>query len=95
MEINEESINAYKTIIENPQDYGFSFKPLGECFNEANDDPTPKHILFKEYVDYIQKPLPKVFFYLIMDRLYPQGKASSGHFGYKVKLKKELYVNKS
>lgn len=86
MELTSEAIDAYKTIMENPSQYGFSFRPLVDCF-VGSDDATPKHILFNEYLAYIQKPLPKVIFYIIMDQLYPQAKAPTGEFGYRIKFK--------
>jgi hypothetical protein len=85
MEISEESIAAYQTILTNPAEHGFTFKPLDECFEPA-DEATPKHILFQQYVDYINAPLPKFFFYIIMDRKHQQAKAPSGDLGYKLKL---------
>jgi hypothetical protein len=87
MDLNEESINAYKTILEDPAKHGFDFRPLSECFEKA-EQATPAHLLFKEFLDYIQKPLPKVFFYIIMDRLYPKAKAPNGDMGYLVTFKK-------
>jgi len=93
IELNTASVNAYKTIMEGPLAYGFDFRPLSECF-EPSEVATPKHILFKEYVEYIQKPLPKVMFYIVMDGLYPVVKASSGEFGYKLKFKPEAETKK-
>lgn len=77
-------IDAYKTIMQDPAAHGFIFRPLNECF-ETSEAATPKHILFKEYVDYIDKPLPKVIFYIVMDALYSTAKAANGDLGYKVK----------
>lgn len=45
------------------------FKPLHECFEEI-EEVTPKHLLFEDFANYLQKPLPKVIFYIIMDELY-------------------------
>lgn len=86
IELSPASVNAYKTIMEDPLGYGFDFRPLKDCF-EPSEVATPKHILFKEYVEYIQKPLPKVMFYIIMDGLFPVAKAPNGDFGYKLKFK--------
>lgn len=84
MELNEQSVAAHKTILENPSAYGFSFLPLQDCF-EPSDIAIPKHILFKQYLDYISIPLAKVFFYIIMDGMYSVAKAPNGDLGYKVK----------
>lgn len=88
IELNPESVNAYKTIIENPSAHGFNFRPLKDCF-EVSEVATPKHILFNEYVAYIGKPLPKVMFYIIMDGLHKTFKAPDGLFGYNLKFKPE------
>ena len=85
MEINEQSIAAFETILNNPKDHGFSFMPLSEIFIEA-EKPTAKHILFNQLIDYIQKPLPKIFFYIIMDKMHRVGKADDGNLGYFLKL---------
>lgn len=83
IQLTPEVINAYKTLITNPKEHGLEFKPLTECF-EKSDLVTPKHILAKEYLDYIQKPLPKVILYIIMDEVFGicDGKAESGDLGY-------------
>ena len=91
MELSKESVNAYKELIKNPQKHGPDFNPLSECF-QASEKVTPKHILFDEYVKYLQKPLPKVIFYIIMDEEYGDliGKdEESGNVGYKLTLKKQ------
>jgi hypothetical protein len=47
------------------------------------EDATPKHILFKEFVEKSKwKGLPKIIFYILMDELYPIKKASDGNLGY-------------
>lgn len=86
MEINEQSIAAYKEVMTDPAKHGIDIRPLAECF-EDSDLATPKHILYKEYIEYINKPLPKVFFYLVMDSLYAIGKAPDGCLGYFLKFK--------
>lgn len=88
MNLTPEAVNAYKELMTNPAPHGLSFKPLAECFEEC-EKVTPKHILYERYLEYLQKPLPKVIFYIIMDELY-------GHFiakdedtknlGYRLKL---------
>ena len=85
MELNENSIAAFKTILTNPLKYGFSFKSIIDCFDKT-EEATPKHILYNQYVEYIQKPLPKIFFYIIMDEMYEQKKAANNDMGYMVKL---------
>lgn len=62
-------INAYKELMINPTLHGLSFKSLSECF-EVCEKVTPKDILYEQYLAYLQRPLPKVVFYIIMDELY-------------------------
>ena len=56
MVLSPETVNAYKELLTNPQKHGLQFKPL--------------HELFEDFANYLQKPLPKVIFYIIMDELY-------------------------
>ncbi len=86
--ITKESVNAYKQLMTDPKKHGLDFEPLDECFEET-EYATAKHILFDQYVDKIKKPLPKVFFYIIMDEIYSEriAKSSDGNIGYKLKLK--------
>lgn len=77
---------AYKELMVNPSVHGLDFPPLSDCF-ESFEAGTAKHILFKEYLDKIKKPLPKIFFYIVMDELYPVVKAADGNLGYKLKIK--------
>lgn len=88
MVLSPETVNAYKELLTNPQKHGLKFKPLNECFEETKEV-TPKHLLFEAFLDYLQKPLPKVIFYIIMDELYPHltGKdETTKDFGYRLKL---------
>lgn len=83
MELNAASVDAFTKLISNPKEYGFDFKPFKECFEESNTC-TALHILYQNYIDYIQKPLPKVFFYIIMENTFghPNGNDKNGNAGY-------------
>lgn len=88
-------VAAYKELLTNPKKNGFDFRPITECFREI-ETVTPKHELFNVYIEYLQKPLPKVIFYIIMDELYGNltGRAmdaegKSGYLGYKLE-----FINK-
>lgn len=85
--LNQKSINAYKTLMLNPKENGLDMPALHDCFEEGEG--TPKHILFDQYIEKIQKPLPKVFFYIIMDEIYADKitKCADGNIGYKLKIK--------
>ena len=83
MNLNPETVNAYKTIMLDPGKYGFKFKGIKEVFIKSKKC-TANHILFKQYIEYINKPLPKVLFYIIMMEVFGQcnGKDNSdlGYF---------------
>lgn len=84
--LNPETIDAYKTLITKPKENGLPFDAITECFDKS-ETVTAKHILAKQYIDYIGKPLPKVILYIIMDDLFGQctGKDKNGDLGYKLK----------
>jgi len=55
---------------------------IEQYYTPANDA-TPKHVLFKEFVDKTKwKGLPKIVYYILMDELYPIKKAADGNLGY-------------
>jgi hypothetical protein len=82
MQLNEQSVNAYKTILSNPSEHGMDFRPITECF-EKSETATAQHILFKQYLEYLQKPLPKIIFYIVMAEIYgaPNGFDQEHRFG--------------
>ena len=85
--LTPQAVDAYKTLMTKPKENGLDIPSLEECFEDGEG--TAKHILFAEYIDRIQKPLPKVFFYIIMDELYANKivKCADGNLGYKLKLR--------
>ena len=85
--LNEQTVALFRKFVEHPEECeGCDYKPIRECF-EKSDVCTPKHILFNQYIAYLRRPLPKVFFYIIMDEIYSDlaGKAASGEFGFYLK----------
>jgi len=82
-----EAVAAYKELMTNPKGNGLDIPSLEECI-VVSDTIIAKHILYQQYIDLIQKPLPKVFFYIIIDELHfdKMGKGSDGNFGYKLKI---------
>lgn len=88
--LNPESVAAYKELLTNPAANKLPFKVLSEIFKES-DVCIPKHILFKQYIDRIKAPLPKIMFYIIMDDVYAAriAKAETGELGYKLELTPE------
>lgn len=88
MVLSKETVNAYKECLTNPQQHGLGFKPLSECF-EISETATPKHTLYEGFLNYLQRPLPKILFYIIMAELYGDfidNDPITGCIGYKLKL---------
>ncbi len=85
--LNPESVAAYKTLMTEPTKHGLDIPPLCECFKEA-EEATARHILFDEYIKKVNKPVPKVMFYIIMDEIYRNqiAKAPDGNMGWKLKI---------
>lgn len=83
MELNQESVAAYKTLMTQPKENGMDFDPIEQLFTKS-ETVTAFHILYNQYIDRIKKPLPKVFFYIIFEEIYGPvtGKDSDGHAGY-------------
>lgn len=96
--LNSQTVAAFRNLVEHPEEHeGCNYKPIRECF-EKSDVCTPQHILFNQYIAYLRRPLPKVFFYIIMEEIFPElkGKAEvkcdingeivgGGDFGYYLK----------
>ena len=87
MILNKETVDAYETILNNPSEYGLPIKPITEWFEEC-EEVTAKHELFEQLVNAIQRPMPKVIFYILMDKMYPSriGNDSKGCAGYGLRL---------
>lgn len=72
-----QTVALFRKFVEHPEECeGCDYKPIRECF-EKSDTCTPQHILFNEYIAYLKRPLPKVFFYIIMDEIYPELKGNA------------------
>lgn len=99
--ITPDVIGRYKDLLVHPEKYGCAYQPLHEAFVEC-DEVTPQDTLFIQYLDYIEKPLPKVVFYIVMQEEFsefraiepiektPRGIVKGGRFGYRLKLKEGL-----
>ncbi|QIK58778.1 hypothetical protein G7050_02545 [Dysgonomonas sp. HDW5A] len=85
MNLTPETVSAYKELITNPQNHGLELTSITDFFIKS-DKVTAKHILARAYIDHIQKPLPKVILYIIMDEIYGQcsEKADDGNLGYRL-----------
>jgi hypothetical protein len=84
MILNEDSIAAYRELIINPSKNGMEFASLSEIFSE-NSISLPKDLVYSKYIEIIKKPLPKIFFYIIMDEIYKSSKSENGDLGYLIK----------
>lgn len=87
MELNTHSVAAYKSMLENPTKYGFTFRPIHECFDQ-DESVTANHILFQAFQKEVPG-LPKIFFYIVMEEIYgpPNGKDEKGNLGYHLSFK--------
>ena len=83
MILNPQTIDAYKELLLNPSKYNLDFRPITDCFVKS-DNVTAKHILAKKFTDYLNKPLPKVILYIVMNQVFGQcdGKDTDGYLGY-------------
>ena len=88
IQLTPETISAYKALITSPKDNGFEFTSITEYF-EKSETVTAKHILAESYVNHINKPLPKVVLYIIMNEIYGQciGRDENKIMGYYLKPK--------
>lgn len=68
--LTSQTISLFTDMLVNPQKYNCDYKPLKECFRIAKKV-TPQDELYEQYVSYINKPLPKPVFYIIMRNIFP------------------------
>lgn len=83
MILSEELVNSYKEIMTNPGKYDLTLTPFMDCW-EVSDICTPKHVLAKQYTDYVATNIPKVVLYIIMDETLMKhtGISENGDLGY-------------
>lgn len=89
MQLTASAIQLFKDLLTNPEANMGRIPLLKDCFNESATG-TAKHILYKEYLEYIDRhesQLPKVVWYIIMDELYPVMKCADGNAGYPLTIK--------
>ncbi len=68
--LNEETVDAYRQLTGDLANE-MGIKPMIECF-EPSEEEISRQILFEQYIDFIQKPLPKVMFYILMQERFPK-----------------------
>lgn len=85
MTITPKVIEAYKELLINPSKHNLTITPITECF-KPSEKVTAKHILAEAYIRHINKPLPKLVLYIIMDEMYGtcMEKDLNGNLGYKL-----------
>lgn len=84
MEISEKHVEAYENLMNEPKKYNLEFESISEVFKESTDV-IAKHIAYEQYLKRISKnenQLPKVFFYIVMDKKYKQSTDKDGNLGY-------------
>lgn len=88
--LTEDHIKAYKTILCNPEEYRLNFRPMKDCF-EKSETVTANHTLAEVFLEYVNRPLPKLIIYILMDDLFGpcNGKDHDGNLGYYLKFIKE------
>ena len=70
MELNEQSVNAYKTLLTDPAKHGLPFRKITDCFKQSTKA-RANHLLYEDFKLVVPKgALPKVIFYIIMEELY-------------------------
>lgn len=84
MTINQERILAYKEMLTNPDKFNLPFKSIDDIF-EPSSTTIAKHIVYEQYQKLIDRNIPKLIFYIIMDGLFAQRKANDGNLGYLLK----------
>ncbi len=89
LQLTPEVIDAYKTLITDPKKHDMDFDAITECF-EKSETVTAKHELADAYINHINKPLPKLILYIIMDDIFGQcnGRDKKGNAGYFLKFNK-------
>jgi hypothetical protein len=87
MVLDEQTVNTYKMILNNPVKYGLNMKPFKEYFSE-NDKVIAQHELAASFIDTINPNVPKLILYIMFaDQFGPAFlEDSKGNLGYKLKL---------
>jgi len=69
--ITPDVINSYKLLLTKPEEYGLDFPAITTCLIKS-DVPTEKSELVKSYLTYINRSIPKVIMYIIIDQIFPE-----------------------
>lgn len=87
IQLTPELIDRYQSWLTDPKAHNLPFEALHECF-EVADTVTAKHILAEQYIKRINRKIPKIIIYVIMDREFGEcdGKDENGFLGYDLRL---------
>jgi len=91
MNLTPDAVNAFQSLLTEPKQHALPFESITDLFVKS-DICTAKHILAKQYMEYLQRHVPKVILYIIMDNVFGQcnGKDAEGSLGYYLEFKKPL-----
>lgn len=81
-------IEMFQKSLTDPKGNNLPFDSMAECF-EKSETVTAKHTLAEQYQKRINRQIPKLILYIVMDNVFGQcdGKDSSGCLGYHLKVK--------
>lgn len=71
-------------MLNNPEKHNLPFKSIDDIFDYSNE-PIAKHEVHSQYERLIDRNIPKLIFYIIMDGLFPQRKCDDGNLGWLLK----------
>jgi hypothetical protein len=86
--MTQEDIEAVIAVLLDPKAYNLELPAVTEVF-EACEEVTAKHLVYAQYLikmDRAESQIPKLCFYIMMDRIYTPSKGADGYLGYAVKL---------
>jgi hypothetical protein len=91
MTICKESVDAYQKLLTNPSEYGLPFPPITEVL-VPGEKVIAKHILYQQFMEWFDRDLPKVFFYIVMDNVFgcAREKDDAGNLGYRLQMSTKL-----
>jgi hypothetical protein len=84
MELNTETVSAYRELLANPKKHNLPFPSFRDLFLPS-DDAISKHVVHAEYEKRVDRNIPKVIFYILLDEIFPQKNDDSGNLGYCLK----------
>lgn len=81
MNLTPETVSAYRDILANPTKHNLPFPSFRDLFLPS-DYAIAKHIAHDKYEKIIDRNIPKVIFYILLDEIFPQKKDSAGNLGW-------------